>query len=299
MKIGIDLLGSENNPQALLEAALQIHSSHSFQLHAFGPKLPGYNNVVWHESENYVSMSDTGVLSAQNKNTSMFKGIEALKNGVIDAFISCGNTAALLTYSNLYLNKFPSVKRLGLLAQVGTKKGTCYVIDVGANINASIHQLIQFSLMGSATFKALNNRDPKFGILNIASEKGKGPKEVIELYNHFEKHPHFLGFVEPSMIFQGLCDLVITDGFSGNIFLKTAEAVAQMTMGNDNESLKYNPSSYPGAIFCGAENLVMKCHGEGNTRALKKTIEEALRLISCDYLTRVKQEISALKEESF
>jgi phosphate acyltransferase len=299
VRIGVDLLGSENTPEALLEAALSINSNIEFQLHAFGPKLSRHSNVIWHESEYCVSMNDVGVNSAKSKDTSMYNGIMALKEGKIDAFISCGNTAALLTYSHLLLNKFPGVKRQGLLAHIGTLQGMCYVIDVGANINPSVFQLSQFCLMGAATFKALHNKEPRIGILNIASEKGKGPKSLIELYKLLEKYPSFVGFVEPSSIFEGKCDLVVTDGFSGNILLKTAEAVAQMTLGATLATSQYNPSSYPGALLCGAEHLVMKCHGVGNTRALQKTIEEACRLYSRNYITRVKQEISALKEESF
>lgn len=299
MKIGVDLLGSENTPQALLEAALQVNSLLPFQLHAFGPKLLDLPQVTWHETESCVEMSDLGVSRAKDKNTSMYQGIMALKNGAIDAFISCGNTAALLTYSHLYLPKLPNTKRLGLLARIGTQKGYCYIVDVGANINSTAFQLNQFCLIGQATFKTLEGKQPRIGILNIAKEKGKGPKSLTDLYNILEKYPHFVGFVEPYNIFEGNCDLVITDGFSGNILLKTAEAVAHMTLGQAISESLYDPASYPGAFLCGAQHLVMKCHGEGNTRALQKTIEEAFRLNRQNYLTRVKQEISALKEESF
>jgi glycerol-3-phosphate acyltransferase PlsX len=299
VKIGVDLLGSENSPEVLLQATLDLSRTHPFQIHAFGHKIPGFDSVVWHESDSYVSMEEIGVRSAQDKNTSMVKGIEALKSGEIDAFVSCGNTAALLTYSHLLLPKLPQVKRLGLLARIGTKKEPCYVIDVGANIVATVHQLLQFTLIGSATFKALHDKDPRIGILNMATEKGKGPKHLVELFKHLEKNPLFIGFVEPDTLFNGDCDLVITDGFTGNILLKTAEAVAHMTLGNKISLTHFDPSSYPGALLCGAEKLVMKCHGIGDTRALQKTIEETLRLLSRKYLTRVKQEISALKEESF
>jgi len=299
VKLGIDLLGSENTPQALLKAALDINSLFSFELHAFGSPILSDPRIIWHKSESFVSMHDVGVHSAQDKTTSMFQGLQALKEGVIDAFISCGNTAALLTYSHLFLPKLPGVKRLGLLAQIGTKNGRAYVIDVGANVASNVHQLHQFTLMGAATFKALHSYDAKIGILNIASEKGKGPKDLTTLYTLLEKNINFVGFVEPYNVFNGVCDLVITDGFSGNILLKTAEAVARMTLGQNIVSTPYDPSSYPGALLCGAEQLVMKIHGIGDTRALQKTIEEVIRLHSRNYITRVKQEISALKEESF
>lgn len=299
MKIGIDLLGSENTPQALLKAALEMLVDHPFELHAFGPKIMDHKSIVWHETNQSVSMNDIGVASANDKSTSMFLGIDALNQGMIDAFISAGNTAALLTYSHLHLNKLPKVKRLGFLAKIGTKQDSCYVIDVGANINSPASLLYQFAYMGDVTLKALHGKDPKIGILNMASEKGKGPQHLKDLYSLLENHPRFIGFVEPSTIFNGHCDLVVCDGFTGNILLKTAEAVAQMTLGDKIETTPFDPSSYPGALLCGADKLVMKIHGIGDTRALQKTIKEVMRLHDRDYLTRVKQEISALKEESF
>lgn len=297
MKIGIDLLGSENTPEALLKAAYDLTQSLSFSLHAFGKKIDGYDNIVWHEAETSVSMSDVGVRSASSEETSMYKGLKALHDEEIDAFISCGNTAALLTYTHLLIPRLPGVKRIGLLAKIGTKNNSCYVIDVGANLNLSTFQLQQFALLGSATHRALYDKEANIGILNIASEKGKGPDHLKKLYSLMENNPYFIGYVEPKDVFDGKCHLVVTDGFTGNILLKTAEAVAQMTLGSKISETDYDPSSYPGALLCGAEKLVMKCHGVGDTRALQKTIEEALRLHSRNYLTRVKQEISALKEE--
>ncbi len=299
MKIGIDLLGSENTSQLLLKAVLDLCEKTPFEPHFFGKKTADHSKAVWHESSHFVSMEDVGVSMAHNKDTSMYKGLEALKLGHIDAFISCGNTAALLTYSHLLLPKLPSIIRLGLLATLQTQSGPCSIVDVGANVGATVHQMRQFTLIGAATFKALHGKDPRIGILNMASEKGKGPQTLNQLYSFCQSLPNFIGFVEPSLIFEGGCDLVITDGFTGNIFIKTAEAVAHMTLGKKISETPYDPSSYPGALLCGAEKLVMKCHGIGDTRALQKTIQEVLRLYSCNYLTRVKQEISALKEESF
>lgn len=299
MKIGIDLLGSENTPEALLKAAYDLTQSFSFSLHAFGKKIEGYPGVVWHEALDQVLMSDVGVRSASSYQTSMYKGLKALSDDSIDAFISCGNTAALLTYTHLLIPKLPGVKRIGLLAKLGTKNNTCYVIDVGANLSLSTFQLQQFSLLGAATHRALKDQEASIGILNIASEKGKGPEHLKKLYSLMENNPYFIGYVEPKDVFEGKCHLVITDGFTGNILLKTAEAVAQMTLGSQINQTDYDPSSYPGAVLCGAEKLVMKCHGVGDTRALQKTIEEVLRLHSRNYLTRVKQEITALKDESF
>jgi phosphate acyltransferase len=294
VKIGIDLLGSENAPEALLKAAYDLTQSFSFTLHTFGQKIPGYDSVVWHETAHQVLMSDIGVKAASSHETSMYIGLKALQEGLIDAFISCGNTAALLTYTHLLIPKLPGVKRAGLLAKLGTKNNSCYVIDVGANLNLSALQLQQFALIGSATHRALKDEEAKIGILNIACEKGKGPEHLKKLYSLMENNPHFVGYVEPKDVFEGKCHLVITDGFTGNILLKTAEAVAQMTLGSKISETEYDPSSYPGALLCGAEKLVMKCHGVGDTRALQKTIEEVLRLNSRNYLTRVKQEISAL-----
>lgn len=299
MRVGLDLMGSDNAPSELLKAALELKKTYNFELHVFGKFIEGFDNVIWHPSESFVSMDDVGVLAASSKKTSMYHGIQSLESGAIDAFISCGNTAALLTYSNLHLSKLPQIKRLGLLAQLGTQKGKCFIIDVGANTTPSLLQLMQFSTMGQAAFRALRDHEPKVGILNIAKEKGKGPQQNVALYQFLENHENFIGFVEPSHIFEGHVDLVITDGFTGNILLKTAEAVASMVIEEHKTHSIYEPSSYPGAFLCGADRLVMKVHGEGNTRALQKTIEETLRLLSRNYLTRVKQEISALKEDSF
>lgn len=299
MKIGIDLLGSENAPEALLKAAYDLAQSLKFSLHAFGKKISGYDTVIWHETDQQVAITTPGVRAASSCETSMYKGLKALQEGLIDAFISCGNTAAVLTYTHLLIPKLPNVKRLGLLAKLGTKDDPCYVIDVGANLKLSVFQMQQFSLLGAATYRALKQKEATIGLLNIASEKGKGPEHLKKLYSLMENNSHFIGYVEPKDVFDGKCNLVITDGFTGNILVKTAEAVAQMTLGNQISTTAYDPSSYPGALLCGAEKLVMKCHGVGDTRALQKTIEEVLRLHSRNYLTRVKQEINALKSSSF
>lgn len=298
MKIGIDLLGSENAPEALLKAAYDLAQSLTFSLHVFGNKISGYDTVVWHEATKQVDIADIGVRAASSHETSMYKGLKALQEGHIDAFISCGNTAALLTYTHLLIPKLPKIKRLGLLARLGTTNHNCYVIDVGANLKLSVFQMQQFSLLGAATYRALKDEEATIGLLNIASEKGKGPEHLKKLYSVMENNPHFIGYVEPKDVFEGKCHLVITDGFTGNILVKTAEAVAQMTLGYHISKTEYDPSSYPGALLCGAEKLVMKCHGVGDTRALQKTIEEVLRLNSRNYLTRVKQEINALEGES-
>lgn len=297
MNIGIDILGSSNRPEALFEAALDFCKNKSIILHVFGPKIADVPHVIWHESTHAVSMDACGTSSAAFLNTSMAQGITALKEGLIDAFISCGNTAALLTYSTLQLPKLPNVLRLALLAQLGTKKQNCFVMDVGASTQATAQHLYIFSLMGKAVYRALFGKNPKFGLLNMASEKGKGPSNLKTCFEKLSPDPDFLGNVEPDSIFKGDVPLVLTDGFTGNIFLKTAEAVAQMTLDKKIENSSYNPQAYPGALLCGADRLVFKVHGKGDTRALQKTLQEAIALIESDFLTRVKNEISALKEE--
>jgi glycerol-3-phosphate acyltransferase PlsX len=153
-------------------------------------------------------------------------------------------------------------------------------------------------MLGKAYYRALFNETPNFGLLNMASEKGKGPTHLKACYEKLSYDPNFIGNVEPDTIFKGDCPLVLTDGFTGNIFLKTAEAVAQMTLGEKIEDSPFNPQAYPGAVLCGADRLVLKVHGKGDTRALQKTLQEAVALLKGDFLTRVKNEISALKEES-
>ena len=151
--------------------------------------------------------------------------------------------------------------------------------------------------MGKAAYRALFGKNPSFGLLNMASEKGKGPMHLKNCFEKLSNDPDFLGNVEPDKIFAGQVPLVLTDGFTGNIFLKTAEAVACMALDKQIEGSPYNPQAYPGALLCGADRLVFKVHGKGDTRALQKTLQEAIALIQSDFLTRVKNEISALKEE--
>ena len=172
------------------------------------------------------------------------------------------------------------------------------VIDVGANPSVTSDQLLQFAHMGIAYQKSRGIDHPKVGLLNIGSEATKGTPLLREAYQKLQELPHFVGNVEGRNALRDDIDVLVTDGFTGNVFLKTAEGIAKII----TEELAYpsfedisdssyrealallrhhlNYADYPGALLCGVDGIVMKCHGEVTTQALKSTVIAALRLVN-------------------
>jgi glycerol-3-phosphate acyltransferase PlsX len=333
-KFGIDLMGGDIPPHILLKGVLDNLSvspmEACFLFYCDEDHFPQIENEIRQfkihhpldativACKDVITSQDSPLIAVKTKkNSSMSLGILDLNEKKIDAFMTVGNTGALLALAHFHLNVLPGIKRPALMAHLPTSSKPVALMDVGANTHASSELLFQFALMGIAYLRATQNNDFTLGILNIGSEEHKGTserKETIALLKEFqESHPellpNFYGNIEPREVFQGKCDLVITDGFSGNIFLKSAEGTSHLIMNSLKESGKevltkdqlkklmtvLNPffehEVYPGALLTGVDGIVLKCHSYLDGKAIYQTILHANDLIQGDFLSKIKKNL--------
>lgn len=320
MKIAIDLMGGGQSPSNILQAILETQRT-----------LPGYHfvaiaspdaiavlkdvskNIDFCEAAEFIEMHETPLAAVRRKKqSSMAIGLQLLKTKQVDAFVSTGNTGALIASSMLAIPLMKGIDKPALLALLPSASHTMAVLDVGAHVHCNADLLVQFALLGIAYQNAQGVKLPRVGLLNIGQEEEKGREEVKKSYQILQKMAKngslpftFMGNIEGREAFQGLVDVLITDGFSGNIFLKTSEGIASFLLDalekkvqeknifNFDQTLqelhqKFNYAEYPGAILCGIEGLVIKCHGNSNLPALVNGIKGALRFVQAGLIDQMK-----------
>lgn len=317
-RIGIDLLGSDTPPEKLFHAVIECFSKidHPVEFTIFGTKNLFHNQqlpagITCIPVSEFISMEESPLIAVRRKkNSSLCVGVEMLKNHTIDAFITAGNTGALLACCKLELHMLPGIDRPALMTLIPTKKEPIAVLDVGANVSVKAEHLVQFASMGIAYQKTRGIQNPTLGLLNIGSEKKKGTPELRKAYEHLQQQysPNFKGNVEGRDVFHGELDVLVTDGFSGNIFLKTAEGLAEFILDDLQKAGAFEGSSelkkiisalwrrlqydeYPGAILCGVDGIVMKCHGRSSPSSLAHSIIGAIRLHHHHFLEKIKEEL--------
>ncbi|MFI5333711.1 MAG: phosphate acyltransferase PlsX [Chlamydiales bacterium] len=320
LRIGIDLLGSDLPPAQLLGPLVALHQELKekvlftfFIPPALAKEIPTeIRTVICTE---VITMEDEPLSALRKKkHSSIIQGVTQLQNHEIDAFISAGNTGALFASSQILIPLLPGIERSALLALLPTKKKVVAVIDVGANLQCKSQHLIQFALMGIAYQKSRGVEKPVVGLLNIGTEPKKGTPELQETYKHLhalsEKGSfHFFGNIEGRDLFQGDIDLLVTDGFSGNVLLKTAEGLAFSILELLTENKAGLPPSHlqaslaalryrlhyeehPGAILCGIDGIIIKCHGTGAASSFVSSAKAAMHLIEHNFLGKIKQQLS-------
>lgn len=312
LRVGIDLMGSENSPQILLETAssLALQLPKNIQLVMIGAKEWSDGSSLPYIATSQTIEMDDAPLSAVRlkKDSSMCVGLRMLKNKKIDAFVSAGNTGALVFGAKAILSMMPGLLRPALLALMPTKRSPLAVLDVGANVQCKAIHLVQFALMGAAYQRARGMALPRVGLLNIGSEAMKGTSEIRLAYQELQRlssrpNPFFsyAGNIEGKVVFNGDVDVLITDGFTGNVFLKTAEGLASLVLDRLNENLPQDVldrmqeelrdlkrhlhyAEYPGALLCGVAGIVIKCHGYSSPKAFASGIREAARIAEEGFL---------------
>jgi glycerol-3-phosphate acyltransferase PlsX len=288
--LGIDIMGGDAPPKKLLDQLIKDlplnrgKSRYHFYLtkELLPDNLPPHIRCI--PVSEVISMKDDPLSACKRKkNSSMVIGLKELKNGLTKAFISHGNTGALRILSSSILNKLPKTLRPALLAAIPTKGVETVIVDVGASVLANTSHLLQFALFGIAYQKSCGINDPRVGLLNIGIENGKGRAEHKAFHKKVEqlKPFTFVGNIESQDIFEGKVDVVVTDGFSGNLFLKTAEASF-----NFIETTPFTPS---GAILAGINGLVIKCHGNSSSKNFLLAADQAFSLIEKEFLHKLKQ----------
>jgi len=232
----------------------------------------------------------------KKKDSSMCLGIRLLKKKKINALISTGNTGALIAAAKMQLSMIKNISTLALMALLPTKRELVAVIDVGANIYCTSQQLMQFAQMGVAYQKSRGIKTPSIGLLNIGREKRKGREEFKETYKRLLNCPEFVGNVEGKEVFSGDVHVLVADGFAGNIFLKTSEGIASFILDIVSHSSKHllkklETHLYPieccGAIVCGVDEMIMKCHANSTPEIVKHSVQRAIHLVQHSFIEKI------------
>ncbi len=311
MKIGVDLMGGDNPPEILLRALQSLPPSIEIipiGLPEFGKGIPHYVSAP-----TFIAMDESPLAALRKKRDSSISiGLRLLKEGKIDAFVSGGNTGALVSGTKLILGNLPGILRPALLTIMPTKKQPVVVLDVGANVQVKATHLVQFALLGTAYCQAKGIAKPTIGLLNIGSEPIKGTSELRLAYQKLKTFPNapfrFGGNIEGKSVFEGDVDVLITDGFTGNIFLKTAEGVASLILDRfgalipAGEYQRLNPqisdlqknlhyAEYPGALLAGAAGIVIKCHGYSTPQAFLNGVLGAAELIRGGFVQHLQSKL--------
>lgn len=323
MKIVVDAMGGDYAPGVVIEGTLAAVKEYDVEVILVGdqPKIEallkkahytGGRITVQHATE-VIGMSESAALSVRRKRqSSIVVGVNLVKEGKASAFFSAGNTGAVVCAGTLGLGLLPGVERPGIALVTPTLKGVSLVIDVGANIDPKPMQLLQYGIMGSVYCKdILNKVNPSVGLLNIGEEEAKGTGLMRETYELLEKSKlNFIGNVEGKDLFSGKCDLIVCDGFVGNVALKVSESAAEAMQTFLKRHLLSNifgkiglifmlPSlkrfkkeldyaEYGGAPLLGVNGVVIIGHGRSNKKAIKNAIrvakEEVERNVNAEIL---------------
>ncbi len=262
----------------------------------------------------FIKTEDDPLAAIRNKkNASLVVAIKQLRKRQIHALISAGNTGALLAAATVYLPLLCAVKRPALLTQLPTENGKTAVVDVGGNVCCKAIHLVQFAQLGAAYQKCQGISSPRIGLLNIGSESKKGTAEVRQAYQllqdmHRKNELNFIGNIEGRDLFQGVVDVLVTDGFTGNILLKTSEGVSSFIFRQLDKLFKkaltrdlntlfsslqaqFDYEEYPGAILCGIEGIIIKCHGQSSHRAFLNGIQGAIVLVENAFIEQIKSRL--------
>jgi glycerol-3-phosphate acyltransferase PlsX len=334
ISIAIDAMGGDNAPDKTIEGVKifldKNKSKKDFILNIFGQqnileeKFKKFNlnsnliNII--NSDTVVSDKETPITAVKNsKNTSMWNCIKHQLDGKSDISISAGNTGVLLVISRMILKMMNEVSKPALAGLWPNQKGVNVVLDLGANIECNDDNLVDFAELGSALFKSLfPNEKPKVSLLNIGSEEIKGTeilKSASKKLKDISGEDNFIynGYIEGNYIMSGESNVIVTDGFTGNIALKTAEGTAKFITTNLKKTLtenfltklslifsyfslkkfrdKLDPRKYNGAIFLGLNGPVVKSHGGIDSVGFYHSIDLCYKIVKGDLMKQIKKNL--------
>ena len=329
IKIAVDAMGGDGSPKKIIDGILlhqKISKNVFYQL--FGDKnliLSSISNSLDKDSYEIIHTSDKVIgndtplgAAKRGKKTSMWLAIESVKERKSDIIISAGNTGALLVLAKLNLKMIENIDKPALSALWPNRKGMNVVLDLGANIECSEKNLIDFSIMGSSLYKALfYEKDPNVAILNIGSEETKGNEIIKNTYKKLNesdnKNFNFKGYIEGNHLMDGNVDVIVTDGFTGNVALKTAEGTANFITSELKKNMtknllgkistlinyknlnsfkkKFDPRLYNGAILLGLDSAVVKSHGATDSVGFFHSLNVCEKIVTGKLIDKIKQSI--------
>jgi glycerol-3-phosphate acyltransferase PlsX len=330
IKIAVDAMGGDNSPKKIIDGIIHhFKDNNNTYYQIFGDKnkifslinhnLPNTSFEIIHTTD-IVKGTDSPLEGAKRgKNTSMWLAIQSVKEKKSDIVISAGNTGALLVISKLNLKMIENIDKPALSALWPNKKGMSVVLDLGANIECSPKNLIDFSIMGSSLFKSLYPDDSaKVALLNIGSEEFKGNDVIKETYQQLNQRNNsdfeFKGYIEGNQLMNGDVNVIIADGFTGNVALKTAEGTASFITSELKKAMTGNligkissllnisnlrkfkkrldPRLYNGAIFIGLDSPVVKSHGGTDYIGFSNSLSVCSRIVRGDLIAKIRNNIN-------
>ena len=333
--IALDAMGGDQGPSVVIPAALEvIQGTQNVTLILVGDQEVimehlrernadvGERIKIQHSSQ-IVEMDESPAVAMRNKkDSSMRVALNLVKDGSAMACVSAGNTGALMAISRFVLKTIPGIDRPAIIKTLPSMTGrNAFMLDLGANVDSTAEQLFQFALMGSVLAEAIESKtNPTVGLLNIGEEDIKGNEQVKEAATLLSaSNLNYHGFVEGDDVFKGTVDVVVCDGFVGNVSLKTTEGVARMISHFMKEEFKrtwwtkllavialpvlsqlkkrIDPRRYNGASFIGLRGIVVKSHGGTDSVGFVHAIEEAILEVEKDVPARINKQLDHLLQE--
>jgi phosphate acyltransferase len=330
--IALDAMGSDRAPRPEIEGAIQAARHYGVRVLLVGrdstlqPELarhPGASNLpieIVHASE-VIGMGDKAAQSVRHKrDSSMRVGLRLVRDGGADGFVSAGNTGAAMATAKVVLGALPGVDRPALAAVFPTALGTAAILlDVGANVDCKPENLEQFAVMGEIYFRSIfGTRRPRVGLLSIGEEETKGNDLTREAFQLLKRLPlYFIGNVEGRDLYNGQVDVIVADGFVGNVALKISEGVATLVRYTLKESLKatitrqvgyllsrsafadfkkrLDHTEYGGAPLLGVKGVCIITHGSSNANAIKNAIRVASEFAERNINDKIAKELTGLR----
>lgn len=335
LPIALDAMGGDNAPACVLKGAAQAlirHPGSKFLIYGNKGIVAPLLRAMPQLSAASEFIHCDGIIASDDKpshavrrgrDSSMWGAIEAVKEGKACAIVSAGNTGALMAMSKLILRTLPGISRPAIAALFPTLRGECVMLDLGANVESGAEDLFRFAIMGDAFARAvLGLSRPKIGLLNIGIEELKGHDEIKGARDLIQAHGHnlnFHGFVEGNDIAEGTVDVVVTDGFTGNIALKTAEGTARLIRTYLREAFNSSPVAKAGgflalgalkavkdklddrkrngAMFLGLNGIAVKSHGGADAFSFCNAISVAVELVAHRINERILEEMQQTERQ--
>ena len=332
MKIIVDAFGGDNAPLAVIKGSEMAVEKLGVEVVLTGDKKA----IEKTAAENGINMNGISIIHADTvidiheeptevikgrKDCSMAVGLQALSDGEGDAFVSAGSTGALVVGSTFIAKRIKGIKRAALSPVMPAKKGHIMLTDVGANSECRPEMLVQFAIMGSVYMEnVMGIKNPKVGLLNIGEEDTKGRDLEIETYKLLKKAPiNFTGNIEARDVPKGKCEVIVSDGFTGNIALKLYEGMGSFFAGTLKEMLtegigsklaallilkkikafkkQMDYTEVGGAVLMGIAKPVIKAHGSSDAKAFYNAIRQAKNCVDGNVIDEVSKHLSVMKEQ--
>tara|TARA_B100001121_G_scaffold79764_1_gene70731 strand:+ start:141 stop:1142 length:1002 start_codon:yes stop_codon:yes gene_type:complete len=329
IKIAVDAMGGDGSPKKIVDGIIHNHKSKKGNFFKIFGDKEKISRLIYKKIDesfyeiihtvNSIKSTDSPLEGAKRgKDTSMWLAVESVKNKETDIVISAGNTGALLVVSKLNLKMIDNIDKPALSALWPNKKGMSVVLDLGANIECSSKNLLDFSIMGASLYTSLYpNNKPNIGLLNIGSEELKGNEIIKETYQILNeknsKNFNFSGYIEGNHLMDGEVNVIVSDGFTGNVALKTAEGTANFITSELKTAMtssiigkissllnisnfkkfkkRLDPRLYNGAIFIGLDSPVVKSHGGTDFIGFSNSLDVCNRIVKGNLIEKIKQNI--------